>query len=197
MIPSARVLLLALALALPAQALRVRSFTLPELVQESAVIVRGTVVASRGAWSDAKDTLYTDATVRVDERLYARAPTVAPELTVRQPGGTVDGTRAVISGVRYLQPGEHVVLFLRTDGVRYYLIGFSQSIWTVDAQGVGRAPAAPGLELTGRPAPAPVREPLPAFRARIAALVGQKVTPLRAASFHSCSWTAPPPAPTR
>ena len=179
----ASTLALLVLLATPAQALTVRAFTLPELVRESAVIVRGTVVASRSDWSADRERIYTDATVRVDEALVGK---VGPTLTVRQPGGTVDGARARIAGVRYLGVGEHVALFLRTDGERHYLVGFSQGVWYVHgakgAETVGRRAPAHEVRVATQdsrtepgpaaPPPEAAREAWTAFRQRVLALRG-------------------------
>lgn len=170
-------LLLAVCVTAPsAFALKVRAMALPDLVRESASIVIGTVGASGSVWNDAHDTIYTDSTVVVDEVLAGRP---APQITVRQPGGAVGDVRATIAGVRYLQPGERVLLFLRTDGVRHYLVGFSQGIWrvggTAERPTVGRmsgAESTPGPSGVSRAADA---EPLAAFKARIAALLAAQV----------------------
>ena len=119
----------------PAEALRVRAMTTTDLVREAAVVVRGRVLTSESRWNEAHNRIVTDARVAVLETLSGRA---GPELVVVQPGGAVGDTRLHIAGVRYLRPSEEVVLFLRTDGQRHYLVGFAQGSLFLEVDGAGK-----------------------------------------------------------
>ncbi len=117
----------------PASALKVRAFSTAELVAESALIVRGRVKSSTPTWQG--DRIVTDAHVDVAELLHGRLDGKA--VTVRQLGGRVGDTTLTVPGVRTLRPGDHVLLFLRTDGRFHYLIGFSQGSVFLEADASG------------------------------------------------------------
>ncbi|MBT9559045.1 MAG: hypothetical protein IV100_23640 [Myxococcales bacterium] len=170
---------LAFLAASPASALKVRSFSTAELVAESALIVRGRVKSSTPTWQG--DRIVTDALVDVTESLHGRLEGGA--VTVRQLGGRVGDTTLTVPGVRTLRPGDHVLLFLRTDGRFHYLIGFSQGsvFLESDASGALRVRRElSGMELVkrkpvgpARPAPA-APELYEALRTQILALAAEK-----------------------
>lgn len=136
------------------------------------MVVRARVLESRALWRD-RD-IVTDASVEVLETLVGR--TTAPVLTVRQLGGKVGDAELHVAGVRYLRPGEEVLLFLRTDGERFYLVGFSQGSLFLETEGgqtwVRRETAQLELVVTTKDAPArpPAREPYAPLRERVVLL---------------------------
>lgn len=129
-----RFVLLALALTATqaASATTVRGFGTRDMVREAAVVVRGTVTQQGGVYSADRSKIYTESRVQLREVVVGRVPTA--EIVVRQLGGTVGQVSMVVSGVARIQPGEDVLLFLRTDGERYYLVGMAQGKYTVRVQ---------------------------------------------------------------
>jgi hypothetical protein len=116
-----------------ASATTIRSMSTAEMVTESTVIVRGTVGAQRGLFNADKSRIYTDSTVLVTRVIagtgvgHGVGPTTRLErISVRQIGGRVGEVSMTVPGVARLAPGEDVVLFLRTDGTRHYLVGMAQ-----------------------------------------------------------------------
>jgi hypothetical protein len=107
----------------------VRGFTTGDMVRESQAVVRGVVANRQGVWNTAHTRIYTDSQVRVIEVLAGDVST--PEITVRQIGGTVGDVSMTVAGVAPIQTGEEVLLFLRTDGERYYLVGMAQGKFAV------------------------------------------------------------------
>ena len=102
----------------------IRALSPADRVREAATVVRGTVLARTAVWSDDKSRIYTDSVVWVDE-VIAGQP-AGPTITVRQIGGTIGDISMLVPGVARIRRGEEVVLFLRTDGTRYYLVGMAQ-----------------------------------------------------------------------
>jgi hypothetical protein len=52
-------------------------------------------------------------------------------ITVRQLGGTVGKTSMHVTGVAPLKKGDQVLLFLRTNGKHYFLVGMAQGHYRV------------------------------------------------------------------
>ncbi|MFT5432623.1 MAG: hypothetical protein ACI9OJ_003325 [Myxococcota bacterium] len=107
----------------------IRSMSTFEMVAESAVIIRGTVEAQRGLFNADMSRIYTDSTVLVTRVIAGKgvgSTTRSKRISVRQIGGRVGEVSMTVPGVARLAPGEDVVLFLRTDGTRHYLVGMSQ-----------------------------------------------------------------------
>ena len=153
-------LLFVLALAPAASGLRVRALTTGDLVREAAVVLRGRVTETRATWNERHDQIVTDASVEVLEVLVGRAPAA---VTVRQLGGAIGETEYHVAGVRPLRAQEEVLLFLRTDGTRHYLVGFSQGSLFLSRDPAGRVVVrreTAALELVATPrAPRPLTPP--------------------------------------
>ncbi|HEX2059884.1 MAG TPA: hypothetical protein VHK90_04020 [Thermoanaerobaculia bacterium] len=81
-----------------------------EVARGSKYIVRGHVVDTYSAWDDAREVIYTYATVRVNR--YFGEITGPDTLVVREVGGTVDGYTQEAIGFPAIRRGEQVVLFL-------------------------------------------------------------------------------------
>ena len=107
----------------------IRGFTTRDMVREAAVVVRGTVADRTSVWSPDHTRIYTDSTVRLKEVLVGKV--AGRQIQVRQIGGRVGGTEMAVPGVAPIHPGEDVLLFLRTDGQRYYLVGMAQGKYGV------------------------------------------------------------------
>ena len=81
-----------------------------QVARDSRFIVRGQVVDTYSAWDEAREVIYTYATVRVHR--YFGETTGPDTLTVREVGGTVDGYTQEAIGFPAIRRGEQVVLFL-------------------------------------------------------------------------------------
>ena len=57
------------------------------------------------------------------------------DLVVRQLGGVVGPVSALVPGTAHFAAGEEVVLFLRTDGRAYYLVGMAQGKLSIQRRG--------------------------------------------------------------
>jgi hypothetical protein len=113
-----------------------RYVSVGELARVADVAVEGRVVATRA--HRVGRLIVTDTTVAVDRCL--RGP-CATRLTVRQPGGEVDGLGLHVEGVFRARPGEALVLFLRRGaGGTFAPIGLAQGALRV--QSTPRGPVA-------------------------------------------------------
>lgn len=119
-----------------AQATTIRGFTTKGMVQEAAVVVRARVIDRVSVWNGDKTKIYTDSTLKVGEVITGKA--LSSAITVRQLGGSVDGVTMHVEGVAPIARGEQVVLFLRTDGARFYLVGMAQGKLRVETLRDGR-----------------------------------------------------------
>lgn len=102
------VLLLAAAVPLSASQFIERPFD--EVAREARFIVRGNIVDTWSAWDDAREVIYTYATVRVTR--YFGETTGPDTLLVREVGGTVEGYTQEAIGFPAIRRGEQVLLFL-------------------------------------------------------------------------------------
>ena len=114
----------------------VKPFTAAEMSREAAVIDRGVEQARQGVWADDKSRIYTDTTLVVTHVVAGRVQT--PHITLRQLGGQVAGASMTVAGTAQLSVGEDVLLFLRTDGARFYLVGMAQGKWHIRQDEAGR-----------------------------------------------------------
>ena len=125
-----------------AEATLIRAFSLQELHRTADEVVTGTVTAADCFLYEAHDTIYTEYTVVVESTLKGEG---GKTLVVRLMGGTVGDRELVVAGNATLEPGERVLLFLRTNGAFHTVVGMSQGKWTVRRHGgishVFRGPA--------------------------------------------------------
>ncbi|MBI5498078.1 MAG: hypothetical protein HY904_23955 [Deltaproteobacteria bacterium] len=146
-------LVAAVACTAPAAATVLQAFTLEELAARSAVVVRGTVGASRAEWRGRVIHTLTDVTV--DEVLAGPRP---DSVRVVQLGGRVGRDIQPVEGVADLQPGDRVVLFLRAAPApgEFHLAGMSQGRLRVGPGGIlswqATAPVWDGTALRVSPA---------------------------------------------
>lgn len=104
------IVLLLLAAAVPLSASQFIERPFDEVAREARFIVRGNVVDTWSAWDDAREVIYTYATVRVTR--YFGETTGPDTLLVREVGGTVDGYTQEAIGFPAIRRGEQVLLFL-------------------------------------------------------------------------------------
>ncbi|HYH08896.1 MAG TPA: hypothetical protein VEK11_17720 [Thermoanaerobaculia bacterium] len=81
-----------------------------QVARDSRFIVRGQVVDTYSAWDEAREVIFTYATIRVQR--YFGETTGPDTLVVREVGGTVDGYTQEAVGFPAIRRGEQVVLFL-------------------------------------------------------------------------------------
>jgi hypothetical protein len=116
-------LLVFLLLAAPAGAAVSGAVSVEEMARTSDAVVHGSVVGSRSAWTPDGRHLRTRVTLR---RLAAWRGQVPDVLELELPGGKVGDVAQVISGAPAFEPGEEVVVFLRTAGSGgYRVVGLS------------------------------------------------------------------------
>lgn len=133
---SALALLLAL-LAGPAGATTVLHVPLEELAAGTPLVVRAVVSEQKVSWSGDGLRILTRTRLRVVEVLKGKA---APELTVQQVGGTLDGMAMRIPGDAQFAAGEEVVLFLEphpTDAGEFVLVAMNAAKFTVQESAEG------------------------------------------------------------
>ncbi len=107
-------LVLVFMVALPLSASQFVRLDFDEAARGAKLIVRAQVVDTYSAWDDAREVIYTYATLRVTR--YFGETTGPDILMVREVGGTVDGYRQEAIGFPELRNGEKVVLMLNDDG---------------------------------------------------------------------------------
>src|SRR5215210_3878605 len=101
---------LLLALALPLSASQFIEMPFDDVAREATYIVRGNVVDTWSQWDEAREVIYTYATVNVTR--YCGESTGPDTLLVREVGGTVDGYTQEAIGFPAIRRGEKVVLLL-------------------------------------------------------------------------------------
>jgi hypothetical protein len=104
------VLSLLLALAVPLSASQFIEMPFDQVAREARYVVRGQVLDTYSAWDDAREVIYTYATIRVNR--YFGEATGPDVLMVREVGGTVDGYTQEAIGFPALRRNENVVLML-------------------------------------------------------------------------------------
>ncbi len=128
-------LLVCAGLAAPAGATTMPYTTLPELVDRSELIVRGTVAGQHSFVDENSGRITTHTAIEV-ATTYFGDETIG-ELNVEQWGGTVDGRTLEIPGNAEFERGERVVLFLEfADGPErrpMYLVAMAQAKFHVES----------------------------------------------------------------
>jgi hypothetical protein len=109
------------------------------LTDKAELIMQGKATRSWSAWNAQHTLIYTYTEFIVDRTLKgnvaASATGSAGNVVVKQMGGTVGGTSQHVSGIRYWQPGEEAVLFLRASEVRdntQVVVGLTQGTFRVE-----------------------------------------------------------------
>lgn len=115
------------------------------LTERAERIVLGTVESQASRWSDDRQAIYTDVTIRVT-RAYKGAVKPGERVVVRREGGVVDGMGMRVYGAPTFTVGEEVVVFMETRGNAMWTVGMTQGKLrvTVGADGLKRVAAALG-----------------------------------------------------
>jgi hypothetical protein len=132
------VLSLLLALAIPLSASQFIEMPFDQVAREARYVVRGQVLETYSAWDDAREVIYTYATIRV-HRYFGEA-TGPDVLMVREVGGTVDGYTQEAIGFPAIRRGENVVLMLSQweDSSDLRIHAFNQGKYLVRTNPLGR-----------------------------------------------------------
>jgi hypothetical protein len=128
-------------------AAQVRALNLREMVASAGTIFIGTVATARSGTDEHGD-IVTYTTFTVEEPIYGVA---AKSVTVKQLGGEAGGITTRLAHMRYLGPGERVlVMFYPVSSLGFTSpVGLSQAVWNVTSGGLvtGVAPdAVSGVE---------------------------------------------------
>ncbi len=114
------------------------------LTERAERIVLGTVESQMSRWSDDRQAIYTDVTIRV-ERAYKGDAKAGDRVVVRREGGVVDGLGMRVYGAAYFTVGEEVVVFLETRGNAMWTVGMTQGKLRVTVGDDGVKRVAPAL----------------------------------------------------
>jgi hypothetical protein len=89
--------------------------TLRQITDEADLIVVGRVTDVEARWNDPalKTMIYTYTTLSVEEEIKGSSP--EKEITIKVPGGVVDGIAGIMHGLAHFHTGERVVVFLLRD----------------------------------------------------------------------------------
>jgi hypothetical protein len=120
---------LALSFAAPAEATVAVQLSRAELVAQSDLVVRATVVDVTSRWNEDHSQIISLTTLRVSEALKGTG--VEALLVLRQLGGEVDGLVSRIAGNPVFAPGQEAVFFVRRGPGVVYLTGLAQAVFYV------------------------------------------------------------------
>jgi hypothetical protein len=118
-----------LALAIPMSASQFEQLPFDQIAREARYVVRGQVLDTWSQWDDAREVIYTYATVRVTR--YFGETTGPDVLMVREVGGTVDGYTMEAVGFPMIRRGEQIVAFLSEDGSDLRIHAYNQGKYLV------------------------------------------------------------------
>lgn len=139
----------------PARATTIAPFTFDQLCEKANAIYQVQCVGCRSAWDDARRTIYTTATLRILGPVKGAAG--QREVTLRLPGGTVNGATLTIPGFPVLREDDEMVIFLTgLDSAGHpWPVGMGQGIYAVFRDAAGRPKVAiqPGVN------PSPLAKP--------------------------------------
>ena len=120
-------ILVVVALAVPAFATTVRKMELPELVSASDSIVQGRVESVESRWENNQAFTYTS--VNVDDPLKGGRRRA---VLIRQIGGKIGNLNVTVSGMPQFKRGDQVIVFLknRVDGT-FDVVGLNQGKYEI------------------------------------------------------------------
>ena len=123
------VFLVALASAIPAQAIIVMPMTFEELVGEATAVVYARVAEVRGRWTADRGRI--ESVVTLEALRYLKG-NLGDQIAMRVPGGEAGGFVNVIPGAPVLREGDLVVLFLAARGPAILTpVGLTQGVFRV------------------------------------------------------------------
>lgn len=122
--------------------------SIEDMAVRSAAVVRARVSNRRSAWDEDHRKIYTYTELEVLETVHASGK-VPQAIVVRTLGGEVGKVGMKVSGTARFNPGEEVLLFLRSDPINnqhFQVIGMSQGKYRLERESKGQLVAIPGLE---------------------------------------------------
>jgi hypothetical protein len=107
--------------------------SLEELTWKADQIVVGTAQESWSQWDDAGEHIFTYTRFTVDQVI--KGDTSEREVTVKTPGGELDGTRMEVPSSPNLKSGGKYILFLydNADNYESNVVGWQQGRYTIDS----------------------------------------------------------------
>ncbi len=115
-----------------ALATTIRKLDFSELVDESEVVVYGTVLDTRSYLMPSRGWVFTDTRIEV---LHAIKGHVGSVVTVTELGGVFGDIEMVVPGTARFDPGEQVVVFLKNVGGKWRTAGLIQGKFPVVDEG--------------------------------------------------------------
>ncbi|MEA2605034.1 MAG: hypothetical protein QOF89_6026 [Acidobacteriota bacterium] len=153
------VLVLALAMVVPATASTFVALSHHELVAQSDAVVQGRVLKVSSFWDQEGRVIMTEAVVQIEEKIRGNAPSV---VVVRTFGGTVGGYTVEAHGFPKFAVNDHLVLYLQNANDTAEVTGYQQGQYRIvrDKSGVEIAVSAVDggatlLSRDGRPVASP------------------------------------------
>jgi hypothetical protein len=138
------VLLLVVAVALPAAASTFLAMSQKDLLQHSEAVVQGQVLKVSSFWNSTGQIIVTEALVRVEETVAGSAPSV---VVLRTFGGSVGGFTVEAIGFPTFRVNERMLLFLgpEKDGAAS-VIGYQQGQFRIVRNRAGEELAVPAVD---------------------------------------------------
>ena len=171
--PLAFLLLLGVIRAHPAQA-QVARMTLAEITDVATTVVHGSATESRAVWSEDRQRIYTEITIRVEDTLKGQG---LQNTVITIPGGQIGDVRYEVSDMPEIVEGDEVIAFLwRHPSGRLLVAGGTQGALRVDRLGLAPEVSGP-LDLLATPQEGAasteqvVRLPLDDLKTRIRKLI--------------------------
>lgn len=124
--------LLCLSLAAPAWSTTVQVVGLPELAQRASLIVEGQVTQQRTVRLEQRPWLATEYQIQVEQTYKGQA---AATLTVRVPGGSLEGRQLTIEGMPTFKAGERVLLLTEAVPGGQLPLGLWQGVFRLQPDG--------------------------------------------------------------
>lgn len=106
-----------------------------KLTKSADLIITGNVISTKSDWTDDKKSIYTIASVLVDEVIKGKS--FSKKIKVAYEGGEVDGIGLKVTDAVSLSEGERVLLFLskkqnKTKEEAYKIFGNAQGKYTIN-----------------------------------------------------------------
>ena len=108
--------------------------SLQQKTEEADLIVVGRVTKVEARWNDPalKSMIYTYTTLSVEEEV--KGSSLEKEITIRIPGGVVDGIMGIMDGMAHFHTEERVVVFLLHDfhSSNFFVLGGVIGKYTIE-----------------------------------------------------------------
>lgn len=139
-------------LAFPAFATQIEFRSLPQLAQDSQLVVQGQVGKVRSFWNESHTRILTEVEIAIQSSHKGTAPS---NVRLLQVGGVVDGVRMTVHGAPTWPLGQDVLLFLEPSlPGNYRLSGFTQGRFELEldattGEWIAKRPLY-GMEIAGK-----------------------------------------------